>query len=54
MNVEFRAEAFSVTNHPRFGNPSSGISNGDFGQINGSSGGASNSRQLEFSGKITF
>jgi hypothetical protein len=54
MNVEFRAEAFSVTNHPQFGNPSSNISNGDFGQINGNSGGASNSRQLEFSGKITF
>lgn len=49
-----RAEAFGVTNTPQFGNPSSNVSNGDFGQINGSSGGASNSRQMELSAKITF
>jgi hypothetical protein len=54
MNLELRAEAFSLTNTPQFGNPSSNVSNGDFGQINGSSGGASNSRQMEMSAKITF
>ena len=52
--MELRAEAFSLTNTPQFGNPSNNVSNGDFGQINGSSGGASNNRQMELSGKITF
>jgi len=52
--LELRAEAFSLTNTPTFGNPSSSVSNGDFGQINGNSGGASNNRQMELSGKITF
>ncbi len=54
VNMEFRAEAFSLTNTPQFGNPSSSMTNGDFGQINGSNGQASNNRQMEFSGKITF
>ena len=53
-NLELRAEGFGITNTPWFGNPSSSIANGDFGQINGSSGGASNSRQMELAGKITF
>jgi hypothetical protein len=54
IRMEIRAEAFSVLNKPTFGNPSSNFTNGDFGQINGNSGGASNNRQMELSGKITF
>lgn len=54
VNMELRAEGFGVTNTPQFGNPSSSYTNGDFGQINGNSGGASNSRQMQLAGKITF
>jgi hypothetical protein len=54
ITMELRAEAFSLTNTPQFGNPSSSVANGDFGHINGSSGGASNNRQMQLSGKITF
>jgi outer membrane receptor protein involved in Fe transport len=51
---ELRAEAFSVTNTPQYGNPSSNVNNSDFGQINGSSGGASGNRSMELAGKIRF
>jgi hypothetical protein len=51
---ELRAEAFSVTNTPQYGNPSSNVNNSDFGQINGSSGGASGNRSMELAGKIRY
>lgn len=51
---EFRAEAFSITNTPQYGNPSSNVTNSDFGQINASSGGASGNRSMELAGKIRF
>ena len=51
---ELRAEAFSVTNTPQYGNPSGNVNNSDFGQINGSSGGASGNRSMELAGKIRF
>jgi hypothetical protein len=54
VNLELRAEAFSVTNSPQFGNPSSNVTNADFGHINGGSGGATGSRALELAGKVTF
>jgi hypothetical protein len=53
-NVELRAEAFSLTNTPQFGTPSSNIANADFGHINGNSGGAVGNRVIELAGKITF
>lgn len=52
--LEFRAEAFSLTNTPQYGNPSSSVANSDFGQINASSGGASGNRTVELAGKIRF
>ena len=54
VNLELRGEAFSLTNTPQFGNPSSSVSNGDFGHIDGSNGGASGNRVMELAGKITF
>ena len=54
VNLEFRAEAFSLTNTPQFGNPSSSITNSDFGHIDGANGGAGGSRTMELAGKITF
>ncbi|SEC42689.1 Carboxypeptidase regulatory-like domain-containing protein [Terriglobus roseus] len=53
-NLELRAEGFSITNTPQYGNPSSNVNNSDFGQINGSSGGASGNRSVELAGKIRF
>jgi len=52
--LELRAEAFSVTNTPQYGNPSSNVNNSDFGQINAGSGGASGNRTMELAGKIRF
>jgi hypothetical protein len=59
LNLELRAEAFDLANHPNFGNPNlnavTGVSN--FGFIsstrfpNGDSGSA---RQLQFAAKLTF
>lgn len=51
---ELRAEAFSLTNTPQYGNPSSSVTNSDFGQINASSGGASGNRTVELAGKLRF
>lgn len=54
VTFELRGEAFSVTNTPQYGNPSSNVNNSDFGQINASSGGASGNRSVELAGKIRF
>lgn len=54
VNLEFRAEAFSLTNTPQFGNPSNSITNSNFGHIDGANGGASGNRTMELAGKITF
>jgi hypothetical protein len=54
LNLELRAEAFSLTNTPQFGNPSSNVANSDFGHINATSGGAGGNRTIELAGKITF
>jgi hypothetical protein len=32
--VQFRAEALNLMNHPNFGNPDSGVTDGNFGIIN--------------------
>ncbi|HZY73389.1 MAG TPA: TonB-dependent receptor [Edaphobacter sp.] len=54
VNVEFRAEAFSLTNTPQFGNPSNSITNSNFGHIDGANGNATGNRVMELAGKITF
>lgn len=54
VGFEMRAEAFSLTNTPQFGNPSSNVTNQDFGHIDGANGGATGNRVVELAGKITF
>lgn len=54
VGLELRAEGFSVTNTPQFGNPSSNVTSSDFGHIDGASGGASGSRAVELAGKLVF
>jgi hypothetical protein len=54
VNLELRGEAFSLTNTPQFGNPSSNVANSDFGHIDGANGGANGNRVVELAGKVTF
>lgn len=54
LNLELRAEAFSLTNTPQFGNPSSNISNSDFGHIDFTNGNATGNRTTELAAKVTF
>ncbi len=53
-NLELRAEAFSLTNTPQFGNPSSNYTNPDFGHLDATNGGATGNRVVELAAKITF
>jgi hypothetical protein len=50
LKVEFRAEAFNLTNTPRFGTPSSDVSSPTFMQILGAGG----ERQLRFGLRLQF
>ncbi|MGC9973292.1 MAG: carboxypeptidase regulatory-like domain-containing protein [Bryobacteraceae bacterium] len=47
---EFRVETFNTFNHTQLTNPSSGVTNGDFGQISGTY----NPRNLELGAKLQF
>jgi hypothetical protein len=49
--VEFRAEAFNVTNSVRLGNPIVSLSGGQFGRITSSNGGP---RIMQFALKYIF
>jgi len=51
VGLEFRAEAFSVTNTPQFQNPSATFTSSDFGHVRGVDGG---SRVVELSAKVSF
>ena len=51
MGLQFRLEAFSVTNTPQFSNPSADINSSDFGHIKGVDGG---NRSLEMSLRFNF
>ncbi len=51
VGLEFRAEAFSVTNTPQFDQPSADFNNPNFGHIKGTIGGT---RTMELGAKITF
>jgi len=51
MGLEFRMEAFSLTNTPQFSNPSVDITSSNFGKVTGVDGG---NRILEMSARFTF
>ncbi len=50
VGLEVRAEAFSVTNTPQFGNPNTTIADKNFGLIKGAGG----NRSMELGAKLTF
>ena len=50
ITVQFRAEAFNVSNTPAFGRPNTQVGNRNFGQI----GGAGRPRNLQFGLKVIF
>jgi hypothetical protein len=50
FNLQLRAEAFNVLNHPNFNNVDTGLGDGSFGQVNG----AGDPRILEFAAKVFF
>ncbi len=55
IGLEFRAEAFSVTNTPHFDQPNGNASDGfGFGHITGTIGGADGNRTMELGVKLTF
>ena len=58
INLEFRAEAFNLTNTPQYNRPVTDFSNGAFGQVIAANGTQSvlvnNSRQLQFSMRVQF
>src|SRR6266436_4410036 len=51
IGLEFRLEAFSVTNTPQFSNPNTDITNSSFGKIKGVDGG---NRSIEMSARFYF
>ena len=54
-NVQLRADAFNVANHPNFGTPNANISNSNVGTITGISGTPSyEQRTMEFALKFNF
>ena len=51
MRLQFRAEAFSLTNHPQWSNPNGSVTSSNFMRITSTRGGARNARlgvRLEF------
>jgi len=50
MNLEVRAETFSLTNTPQFSNPNTSLGNASFGFITGAGGG----RQMQLGMKLSF
>ncbi len=50
FRLQFRTEAFGVTNTPHFNNPAATVTSGGFGNITGSSG----QRQLRFAMKLNY
>jgi hypothetical protein len=53
LGLEFRAEAFGLTNTPQFANPDGLISDATFGQVTAAQG-ATGSRVTQFSSKLSF
>jgi hypothetical protein len=55
VNLELRAEAFNLTNTPKFGNPNGSVTSGNFMYItNASFGGTGSERQFRLGARISF
>ena len=54
VTVQLRGEFFNIFNHPQFGDPTATFSSGNFGQIRGTIGGASDYRIIQFALKLSF
>ncbi len=52
-NIQFRAEAYNLFNHPNFANPSAAYGDPNFGQITNTAGGYS-PREYQFAGTFKF
>jgi len=50
VTLQFRAEAFNITNRPNFGGPNANLNSGTFGRITGSSG----AREMQLGLKLLF
>lgn len=50
VNLQFRADAFNVLNHPAFNNPNTSLTSASFGEVTGSS----NGRSMQLSAKVNF
>jgi hypothetical protein len=50
VKIEFRFEAYNLTNTPRFGNPVNNVNAGDFGQILTALG----EREIQFALRLLF
>jgi hypothetical protein len=57
VNLQFRAEAFDIFNHPNFGNPSLNVGSSNFGSITSTrfpNGDFGSARQLQLALKLQF
>jgi hypothetical protein len=57
VNIQFRAEAFNLLNHPNFTQPNRTVTSGDFGRITATRtarGDLGSSRQIQLGLKLTF
>ena len=57
INLQFRADAFNVFNHPNFSQPNRTITSADFGRITATRsarGDLGSSRQIQLGMKLTF
>jgi hypothetical protein len=57
VNLQFRAEAFDIFNHPNFGNPNLNVGSSNFGSITSTrfpNGDFGSARQVQLALKLQF